>query len=361
MLLAVATILGSCVSRLEFPPPLKLLGPWTNITANLGGLTSGCGDLLAFGVRPDADVLIAGVVDRGFFSLAAGATNWEPLGQGAGSVSIANDPDGIVFDPTVAGTFWESGIHTGAGLFVTHDGGQTFAGLGSAADNDLVSVDFGDPQRKTLLAGVHESGVHVLLSRDNGMTWTDLGANLPATAGNTSWPLILDANTFLIGSNEGTGSGIFRSEDGGQTWSQVSDSPVSSHPLLASDGTIYWMATNGGVVSSTDQGKSWSAPVGVGVTETIVPGLVELPDGRLASPALLNGQQYLLLSSDKAQTWTPNLAAPLRTLRPRVFCGAQVVLPLAQLLPRHRGQPRAGRRRPRLAIRLRDAVIHLIG
>jgi hypothetical protein len=305
------TSVAGCVSRVEFPPPVKLLGPFVDQTSNLAGILGSdpaCGDVLAFAVRPDQDELVAGVPSHGLYHQVGGATTWQPLGQGSGSAVIDHDPYSIVFDPGNPGTFWETGIHNNHGIFQTRDSGDTFQYVVGTQGNDLISVDFADPARKVWFAGNHEIGVHAQVSMDSGATWRDIAASLPSTAGDTSWPLILNATTWLLGSNNGTSPGIFRTIDGGATWEQVSRTPVHSHPLRASDGTIYWMAEElKGVVSSTDDGVTWSPPMAPGITLALVPGLVELPSGRL----LAMGKQYLLISADKAKTWTPIAEPPL--------------------------------------------------
>lgn len=53
-----------------------------------------------------------------------------------------------------------------------------------------------------------------------------------------------------------TESGLFRSEDGGETWEKVSDEPVTSLAVDAS-GTLYAATPEGSLVRSADQGRTW--------------------------------------------------------------------------------------------------------
>ena len=89
----------------------------------------------------------------------------------------------MVYDPEHPGTFWESGIYNGGGVYKTSDNGKTFEQLGDLTHTDSVSVDFSDPQRKTLLAGPHEMNSKLYRSTDGGRTWKDIGASLPSSAG----------------------------------------------------------------------------------------------------------------------------------------------------------------------------------
>src|SRR4029079_18029286 len=103
--------------------------------------------------------------------------------------------------------------------YKTTDGGLTFTQLGKITHNDLVSVDFNDPDRKTLLAGAHETKQKLFLSTDGGASWTDIGPRLPAGSHFSSAPLVLDQKHFFLGAcgwGDGT-FGVFASNAAGQT------------------------------------------------------------------------------------------------------------------------------------------------
>src|SRR4029079_8015651 len=151
---------------------------WVNVTGNLANMASECGNLTMLSAVPGSDTIIAGVALKGLWANSSGNT-WSHLGSGAGSDTITNRPSWITYDPLHPGVFWESGIYNGRGVFKTTDGGSTFRQLGSIAHNDYVSVDFGDPDRKTLLAGGHEQAQTVYRSTDGGQTWTNIGVTLP--------------------------------------------------------------------------------------------------------------------------------------------------------------------------------------
>ncbi|MBS2025125.1 MAG: hypothetical protein JST92_22220 [Deltaproteobacteria bacterium] len=287
-----------------------LPGEWVNITGALSNLPSSCGDLTILAVRPDEDELIAGVVANGLFHWPAGASDWTKLGQGAGSAKVDNDPTAFLFDPDHPGTYYESGIHVGTGVLITRDGGDTFTRIG-LNNNDYTAVDFADPDRKTMLVGAHENGQHLFLSRDAGATFTDLGPNFPSDCGDTSFPVLLDPQTFLVATSQGPNPGIFLSTDGGGTFTTVFAGNVNSHPLFARDGTISFMLVgDGGLVRSADQGRTWTRVVGAGVLLNLHVGLTELPDGRLL--AVGTGTNYLLSSSDRGAHWTPISQLPYK-------------------------------------------------
>src|SRR2546429_410806 len=81
---------------------------------------------------------------------------------------------------------------------------------------DGVDVDFGDPERKTLLLGLHEQSQSVQLSTDGGQSWKKIGDKLPADSNHSSDPVLIDSKTFLVntaGWKQKATLGIYRTED----------------------------------------------------------------------------------------------------------------------------------------------------
>ena len=196
-------------------------GPWTDVTGNLVGLDSECGNLSYVSARPDRDAMIVGVAKQGLWTSANGDTNYTRLGQGAGSATINNRTTGVYYDPAAPATFWQSGGY-GDGVFKTTDDGATFRQLGTVAYSDLLGIDFTDPNRQTLVSGGHERP-NVYRSTDGGGSWTDISGGLPPDIGAASYPHVIDANTFLLGTHLGASSGVFRTTDAGATWTKVYD------------------------------------------------------------------------------------------------------------------------------------------
>jgi len=268
------------------------LGPWVDVTANLAGMASECGNMSYVGANPGGDQVIAGVALQGLWANDAASGQWTKLGGG-----VTNRTAALVFDPEVTDRFWESGSYAGPGAFRTTDGGRTLQGLGAITHLDGLSVDLTDPNRQTMLAGSHERG-DLFRSTDGGASWTNLGPRLPADIGFTSQPLVLDTQRHLLGTFHSEKSGIFLTTDGGATWQQVADNGVAGPPLVASDGSIYWPLENSaGLVRSTDSGATWKLVTGGGVLHSY--NVVELADGRLASVS----QSHLIVSDDQGATW----------------------------------------------------------
>jgi photosystem II stability/assembly factor-like uncharacterized protein len=272
---------------------------WTNSTGNLAGMASECGNLGLVAADPCSNRVIAGVANAGLWSTEDGGKTWSKLGSGAGSAGITNRISALVYDPEHEGTFWESGIYNGGGVYKTTDNGTTFTELGNVTHNDSVSIDFTDPDRKTLLAGPHEANSKLFRSTDGGQTWNDIGANLPGSAGYCTATQVLSATNLLVGCVDG---GVFHSSDG-SAWTPVGSKGVIPQPLLARDGNLYWLENQGGLSVSTDHGQSFTETADGNVAANMVGPVrpAELPDGRV----VIVGQDHLVVSSDKGVTWNP--------------------------------------------------------
>ena len=269
-------------------------GDWLDITGNLVGLESECGNVSFVSAHPTLDQVIVGIGLHGLWSLAPEANGWLPLGTGDGSDEITNRMGAAAYDPEDPFRFWESGYYA-FGVFETRDGGATFSQLGSVDHIDVVSVDFADPQRSTLLAGGHERTA-LFLSTDGGDNWLDIGPNLPPDVGFASNPAVIDANTFLLGTSNADNAGLFRSVDAGATWTKVFDAPMHGTPVIEGD-TIAWLTTGGTLAVSTDGGATFEQAAGA--TAAGRPSLVRLPDGRLAAL----GERSIVISADLGATW----------------------------------------------------------
>lgn len=278
-------------------------GAWSDVTGNLVGLPSECGTVSSVSADPTSDRVIAGVAAQGLWSLGADGI-WSRLGQGAGSDPVVNRANSITWDPTNPSRFWESGAYGGVGAYRTDNDGQTFTRLGDLSHPEFISIDFTDPDRQTILAGAHESG-RLFRSTNGGDSWTDVSGPLPDGIGYAESPLIIDAQTYLLGTWRDTQSGVYRTTDRGGSWERVADIGVVGRPAVV-EGAIYWLLENQqGMIRSDDGGLSWQ-PTGSGPSSVESKTVIALPDGRIAAI----GKGSILTTSDQGDTWN-RLGPPL--------------------------------------------------
>ncbi len=183
----------------------------------------------------------------------AQTASWVPVGPDGG------DARSFAADPTDSRHIYLG--TTNSWVYQTEDGGASWHRLAKLAKSDdlildNVVVDQADP--KTLLVGawiVDHPGGGLFISHDAGKTWTSVDAmkdqSIRALTQAPSNPKILIAGTL---------KGVYRSEDGGVQWNQISPPgsmdihEVESIAIDPKDpGTVYagtwhlpWKTTDGG-------------------------------------------------------------------------------------------------------------------
>ena len=248
---------------------------------------------------------------------ADGGTTWTQIGKGAGSAALTIQPLGVLFDPEHPDTFWVFGNFAGpsGGVLRSCDGGNTFVAL-HCEEAEGLSVDFSDPQRRTLVIGRHEQSRKVFKSADGGQTWTNIGKTLPAGTAASEYPLVIDSQTYLVGCSftipygvRSTGGtpGVYRTADGGKSWTRVSPLAVFQNPLVVG-GTIYWSyydtaTSDGGLVASRDKGLTWKPVAAGGLNHAVAP--LALANDRIA---VMKKSKLMTISANGGSSWTD--AAP---------------------------------------------------
>ncbi len=192
-------------------------------------------------------------------SIGAQTTHWEHAGYGGSGLFLT-----VVVDPSNSNT-----VYVGsdvAGVYKSTDGGDHWR----SASNGITSlqiasfaIDPADPNR--LWAGT-PLGLH--LSIDGGETWTVSNPSIHCFkhVSHGAIAISTDGRTLLVASHEvdldtsGDGT-LFRSVDGGATWTAVKTFPGGTISAVAMDphdsSRAFLLSTGPDVLQSTDGGASW--------------------------------------------------------------------------------------------------------
>jgi photosystem II stability/assembly factor-like uncharacterized protein len=247
----------------------------------------------------------AGTPGNAVFRSADGGATWQARSQGLRDPSItalAAGPASIY-----AGT-------DHSGVFASRDGGASWTALPGGPDfvSARVMALAADPVRAgTLLAIIDEEvlGPQLLRTTDDGRHWS----RRPFFT--TLRPLAVVADggasgTFYAGTPRTLGAvgGVYRSTDGGVTWTPAGPPQLGPATALAVDPvthTVYAGGT-GGVFASTNRGVTWrlapSWPAGYGVKVLAArAGLVYASAEAIASPHAGG----FFASTDGGATWHP--------------------------------------------------------
>ncbi len=114
---------------------------------------------------------------------------------------------------------------TDIGIYESNDGGLNWAQLEAGIFFDLV-VDWGNAAGPELYVG--QSGTGVRYSADGGATWSTLGGGLPVSGGRIALAMSPgNAGTLYAAFANGSAlTGIYRTTDGGTTWTQTAATPA---------------------------------------------------------------------------------------------------------------------------------------
>ncbi len=200
----------------------------------------------------DLNVYYVGGASGGIFKTADGGAHWEPVFDdqpvaSIGSLAVAPSDPNVVWAGT-GETFIRSNVSIGDGVYRSTDGGATWSHLGLEKSGRIgrIVVDPRNPDIALAAAMGHcygpqqERGVYRTV--DGGQTWErtlfvdeDTGAsdlaidpNNPRVVYAGMWPMRI----WTWGRESGgPGGGIWKSTDGGVTWTHLSGHGLPEPPL----------------------------------------------------------------------------------------------------------------------------------
>lgn len=232
-----------------------------------------------------------GATGGGLWKTTDGGLTWAAVGDGqfktssVGAVAVAPSQPDVVY-VGFGEVQLRGNIIQGDGVYKSTDAGKTFTHVGLAptraigrirvhpTNPDIVWVAaLGEPYAKTPDRGVYKSV-------DGGKTWTkvlfrDEGTGAVDLVIDPTNPNVLYASLWEVSrtphslSSGGPGSGLFKSFDGGATWTEISRKPGLPSGILGKIGVsvsgadgnrVYAIveAADGGLFSSDDGGLTWA-------------------------------------------------------------------------------------------------------
>ena len=267
--------------------PVSLLPPmeWRSIGPDRGGRS------IAVAGHPDRPLeYYFGATGGGLFKTNDGGTSWTPVTDGqvgsasVGAVAMApSDPDIVYIG--MGEVQLRANVLQGDGVYRSDDAGSTWRHLGLADTHAIgrIRVHPTDPDRAYVAALGHPFGPNnergVFRTTDGGRTWDnvlfrDQRTGAVDLAMDPRDPDVLYATLWQVYRKPwrlwsgGEGSGIFKTTDGGDTWTEITRNPGLPAGVLGkitvtvsgADPNRVWAnieAERGGLYRSDDGGHTW--------------------------------------------------------------------------------------------------------
>ncbi len=256
----------------------------------LGPFRGGRVEAVAGDVR-DRNTFYFGSCGGGVWKTTDGGIYWRNVSDGffkrasVGAIAVSESDPNVVYvgmgEACIRGN-----VSHGDGVYRSTDGGRTWTHLGLADTRNIgkVRIHPQDPNTAFVAALGHAHGPNpergIFRTRDGGRTWTKVLSRGNAAGGidisidpmnprnifASTWEAIRKPHQLISG---GAGSGLFKSTDGGDTWTEISRNRGLPQGILGRIGIavspsrpdrVFALieATDGGVFRSEDGGLTWT-------------------------------------------------------------------------------------------------------
>ncbi|MFU2158599.1 stalk domain-containing protein [Caldisericum sp. AR60] len=202
------------------------------------------------------NIVYLGTVNEGIFVSQDSGKTWQWIGKGLNYTLPGYVPSYLQINTikTVKGKLGAIYVGTGAGLYFSNDGGNTFTNIGQGLMNRGVFSIYIDPfDTNHLIVG---TDLGVFVSLDGGYNFTAYNKDIPNIIVYTIVKDISLSNSYFIGTN----SGIFKTLDNCKTWRSIGNrSNIQVFDIVQNPKKpfIIYAATQGGVFRSYTSGESF--------------------------------------------------------------------------------------------------------
>jgi photosystem II stability/assembly factor-like uncharacterized protein len=228
-------------------------GPaWQPVTSELIEKEKpGYGKLCGVAVNPLTGDIVVNLSDRGFYRSTDQGKTWtrthdKPI------KGRTETPGCLMLDPFGMSKKIVSALVYGSPIVTSSDGGANWKAMNNKSSHvDWCAVDWRDPDMKFVLTLKHESGDLLLVSRDGGATFEEVGKGY-----GPAW--IFDGKTAVVAeakSKTKPKPRLLRTTDAAKTFEPCGDFHAKALPRWK-DNVLYWVV-DGAVISTKDEGKSW--------------------------------------------------------------------------------------------------------
>ncbi len=231
--------------------------------SNAGLTASAVGD---FAVAPSAPNVVYAAANLGVYRSADGGASWQRAGEARPSTA-PNFTRTVVVDPTNSAVVY-AGTSGGGGVYKSTDGGLTFDVKGNGLAVPVVnSLAINPAAPATLFAGT-SFGLYRTL--DGGETWTEMrGGVLSSVTPNVNEVVVVPSNPQPVVYAATSNRGVIKSTDGGTNWTPANNGLTSFNPQPttraivfdpSNASTLYVVTASvpAGIYKSVDGGANWT-------------------------------------------------------------------------------------------------------